>query len=156
MEPSTRKRMQHRGTRYTVHTHVVQITSRTKNKRKIQTAAQCIEKKDNAIAHRQITRTNYKSSIVPNALSPHLWIGAFLFIWPHLLSHANELRIAAQAAGNEVHGVFLGSLIHKRLHHVAFLKQTCIPISNVLLLCGLKDQASASRPTNRADTEADG
>ena len=82
----------------------------------------------------------YNSSNVPNVLSPHLWIGAFLLVWPDLLTPANELRIAVQAIGDEIHDVFLGSLIHKRLHRVASLEQTCIPISNVLQLRALKDQ----------------
>ena len=69
---------------------------------------------------------------MPNVLSPHLWIGAFLLVWPHLLTTANELRIAVQAIIGKFHDVFLGSLIYKRLHRVAriSLEQTCIPISN--------------------------
>ena len=54
----------------------------------------------------------YNSSNVPNVRSPHLWIGAFLLVWPDLLTPANELRIAVQAIGDEIHDVFLGSLIH--------------------------------------------
>ena len=77
---------------------------------------------------------------MPNVLSPHLWIGAFLLVWPHLLTPTNELRIAVQAIGDEIHDVFLGSLIHKRLHSVASLEQTCIPVSNVLQLRTLKNQ----------------
>ena len=82
----------------------------------------------------------YNSSNAPDVLSPHLWIGAFLLVWPDLLTPANELRIAVQAIGDEIHDVFLGSLIHKRLHRVASLEQTCIPISSVLQLRALKDQ----------------
>ena len=58
----------------------------------------------------------------------------------YLLTPTNELRIAVQAVGHEIHDVFLGSLIHKRLHRVASLEQMCIPISNVLQLRALKDQ----------------
>ena len=82
----------------------------------------------------------YISPNVPNVLSRHLWIGAFLLVWPPPLTPTNELRIAVQAIGHEIHDVFLGSLIHKRLHRVASLEQMCIPISNVLQLRALKDQ----------------
>ena len=75
-----------------------------------------------------------------HVLSPHLCIGAFLLVWPPLLTPTNELRITVQAIGHEIHDAFLGSLIHKRLHRVASLKQMCIPISNVLQLRALKDQ----------------
>ena len=77
---------------------------------------------------------------MPNVLSPHLWIGAFLLVCPPLLTPTHELRITVQAIGHEIHDVFLGSFIHKRLHRIASLKQMCIPISNVLQLRALKDQ----------------
>ena len=86
------------------------------------------------------TLTLTQTYISPNVLSPHLWIGAFLLVWPPLLTPTNELRITVQAIGHEIHDVFLGSLIHKRLHRVASLKQMCILISNVLQLRALKDQ----------------
>ena len=48
--------MQHRGTRHIVHT-VRSANHIAENKRKIQPAAKCIKKRDNAIANKQITRT---------------------------------------------------------------------------------------------------
>ena len=69
---------------------------------------------------------------MPNVLSPHLWIGAFLLVWPPLLTPTYELRITVQAIGHEIHDVFLGSLIHKRLHRVASLEQMCTYLS---LMC---------------------
>ena len=77
---------------------------------------------------------------MPHVLKPHLWISAFLLVWPPLLTPTNELRIAVQAIGHETHDIFLGSLIHERLHRVASLEQMCILISNVLQLRALKDQ----------------
>ena len=91
--------------------------------------------------HPTLTLTQkYISPNVPYVLSPHLWISAFLLVWPRLLTPTNELRIAVQAIGHEIHDVFLGSLIHKRLHRVASLEQMCIFISNVLQRRALKDQ----------------
>ena len=77
---------------------------------------------------------------------------------PHPLVPANDLRIAVQAIGDEIHDVFLGCLIHKGPHRVKPLEQMCISISNVLQFCALEDVCSASDiidPPNRADEPVD-
>ena len=137
--------MQHWGTRYILHTYECKPHHITENKgRYDQQPSQCIEKKDTVMQLQtsRVPAQKYVSSNVPNVLRPHLYIGAFLLAWPPLLTPTNELRIAVQAIGDEIHDVFLGSLIHKRLHSVASLEQTCIPISNVLQLRAPKDQVS--------------
>ena len=62
---------------------------------------------------------------------------------PRLAASVDPHQRAAHrspAIGHEIYDVFLGSLIHKRLHRVASLKQMCIFISNVLQRRAFKDQ----------------
>ena len=101
--------------------------------------SRALERKRMQMHTSRLPAQNYKSSNVPNVLSPHACKDRFL-VWPHLLTPTNELRIAVQAIGDEIHDVFLGSLIHKRPHRVASRERTCIPISDELQLRALKDQ----------------
>ena len=93
-------------------TYMVQTTSQ-KTKARYNQQPSALKRKIMQLQTSRLPAQKYNSSNVPNVLSLHLWIGAVLLVWPDLSTPANELRIAVQAIGDEIHDVFLGSMFIK-------------------------------------------
>ncbi len=94
--------------------HFIKYPRANHTKRIGEMAALCTENKEKKCICTQANYPRYphvnaKLPNLPDVLtyisSNNLWLGAFLLVRPHLLPPANELCIAVQAIGDEIHDV---------------------------------------------------